>query len=560
MNGFEIQCLPCAPDTCPTMEVFNATLANPEDWMFEAFGGTMSDAGVRVNPHTALSHGPVWQAVNILSGDVGQLPLHVMKISGSEKENREKFRNHPVEWLFNSEPNATQTPAIWKETMMAWALLWGNACCYIERDGSGRPIGLIPLLPDRTGPRAVSYQSGDGQQFHFVVIESWIDGKLVPFLYEDIFHIRGLATDGFWGLSAIEICKNAVGHGMALEKHGNKLFSNGATPSGVLEHPGKMASEGRKNLRDEWYAVHGGPSNAGKIAVLWEGMKFSPISMSSRDAQWMEDRKFDREMVASLFNLPAFKLNALENSAVRANLEEQNRDYFNTSLSRHLNKFKEESERKLLSYSERRSGKVFLRWFPEAFLRGDTVSRFQAYSTAITARFMSPNEVREKEDMNPYEGGDEFLNPAIEQTNRGGNSPAKKEQDPTTDEQQQQLARRLVVRQVAALLETEAKALEKSVSGSPPRNFCSWASNYYEHYPEMAANFVEVPGEIALNSGFRGSNWRKSIELHAQDGLQEILSLAETVNKSGLAKVINERAEAVRLLADKLTCEILGEV
>lgn len=556
MNGFEIQCLPGAPDTCPTMEVFNATLRNPEDWMFEAFGGGLSDAGVRVNPHTALSHGPVWQAVNILAGDVGQLPLHVMKISGRD---REKFRTHPVEWLFNGEPNATQTPAIWKETMMAWALLWGNACCYIERDGAGRPIGLIPLLPDRTGPKAVDYRAESGEQFHFVVIESWIDGKREPFLYEDIFHIRGLATDGFWGLSAIEICKNAVGHGMALEKHGNKLFSNGATPSGILEHPNKMTKEARGNLRDEWYEVHGGPNNAGKIAVLWEGMKFHPISMSSRDAQWMEDRKFDREMVASLFNLPAFKLNALENSAVRANLEEQNRDYFNTSLSRHLNKFKEEAERKLLSYNERRTGRVFLRWFPEAFLRGDTVSRFQAYGVAITNRFMSPNEVREKEDMNPYEGGDEFLNPAIEQTRRGEETAGDKESDPTTDEQQQQLAQRLLSRQVAALLETEAKALEKSVSASPPRNFCSWASNYYEHYPEMAANFVEIAGEIALNSGFGRANWKKAIELHSQDGLQAILVLAESVTKSGLAAVVNERAEVVRSMVGKLTGEILGD-
>ena len=98
MNGFEIQCLPGAPDSCPAMEIFNSTLRDPEEWMFEAFGGSVSAAGGRVNPSTALSHGPVWQAVNILAGDVGQLPLHVMKISGKD---REKFRAHPVEWLFN---------------------------------------------------------------------------------------------------------------------------------------------------------------------------------------------------------------------------------------------------------------------------------------------------------------------------------------------------------------------------------------------------------------------------------------------------------------------------
>lgn len=557
MNGFQIQCLPGAD--LPSMEVFNATLANPEDWMFEAFGGGTSDAGVRVNAVTALTHGPVWQAVNILAGDVGQLPLHVMRQRGRD---REKFVEHPVDWLFNGEPNETQTPSMWKETMMAWALLWGNACCYIERDGTGRPTALIPLLPDRTGPRAVEYMSNSGQQFRFVVIESWIDNQLVPFLYEDIFHIRGLATDGFWGLSAIQTCKNAIGHGMALEKHGNKLFSNGATPSGVLQHPGKMEAPARANLRKEWYEVHGGPSNAGKVAVLWEGMQFNPISMSSRDAQWMEDREFDRDTVASLFNLPAFKLNSLKYSAVRANLEEQNRDYFNTSLSRHLNKFKEEAERKLLTYSERRPmvrrGRVYLRWFPEAFLRGDTVSRFTAYSTAIAARFMSPNEVREKEDMNPYDGGDEFLNPAIEQTKPKEETPEKKEETPT-DDQQKTLARGLMEVQVNALLETEAKALEKASGPNGARNFCNWAANYYESYLKIADNFLNLPEKIAKQSGF-DADWRRAIELHAQDGLQSVLACAENVTKSGLSKVIGDHANEVRGQRDYLVASILGEI
>lgn len=554
MNGFEIQCLPGAAE--PIMEVFSQSsgTAYPEEWFFEALGGGVSDAGVRVNSVTALSHGPVWQAVNILAGDVGQLPLHVMQVKG---RNREKFRAHPVEWLFNSEPNATQTPAIWKETMMAWALLWGNACCYIERDGSGRPIGLLPLLPDRTEPRAVDYNTGSGEQFEFVIIESWINGKLEKFLYEDIYHVRGLATDGFWGLSAVQVCKNAIGHGMALEKHGNKLFSNGAMPSGVLEHPAKLSPEARKNIRDEWYAVHGGLSNAQKIALLMEGMKFSPISMSSRDSQWMEDRKFDREMVASLFNLPAFKLNALENSAVRANLEEQNRDYFNTSLSRHLNKFREEAERKLLTYNERRSGRVFLRWYPEAFLRGDTKSRFEAYGIAITHRFMSPNEVREKEDMNPYDGGDEFLNPAIEQTDRGESSG---ESDPTVDDQQRTLARRFVTSQVASLLDSEAKALEQSVGGNPQKNFCNWAAKYYENYWKMAEPVLKFPELIAIQAGFSAANWRKAVELHAQDGLQAVLAIADRVTASGLAALVTERAGEVRAMRESFAASILGEI
>jgi hypothetical protein len=285
-----------------------------------------------------------------------------------------------------------------------------------------------------------------------------------------------------------------------------------------------------------------------------EGVEYASTSMTSRDSEYIADRKFNRELIASLFMLPAFKLNALENSSVRANLEEQNRDYFNTSLSRHLNKFREEGERKLLTWSERRSGKVFLRWFPEAFLRGDTETRFRTYSTAIASLIMNPNEARELEDWNPYEGGDEFKNPAIDKKL----AAAGKESDPANDPPKN-LAKRLVAKQVAALLETEANALEKSVSASPPRNFCKWAANYYEGYTKMANNFLEVPAEVALNSGFAQCNWRNSIELHAQDGLQAVLVLAGDVDQLGLSKVINERAAEVRKLAGKLTASILGE-
>lgn len=550
MNGFEIQCQPGYAEP-REFQLATSGTAHPEDWLFEALGGGKTDSGILVNEQTAMSHGPVWGAVNLLASDVGQLPLHVMRKRGKK---REKFEEHPVEWLLNSEPNEMQTPAIWKETMMSWALLWGNACCYIERDGRGSPIELIPLLPDRTYPRLVKLQMADELTFDFWVIVTDVGGKQVPLLYQDVFHLRGLATDGFWGLSAVQVVKNVVGHGLALEKHGNRLFSNGAMPAGVLEHPGTLSKEARANLREEWYAVHGGLDNRGKMAILMEGMKFDPMSMSNKDAEYLDDRKFNVKEVARMFNVPPFKLGDMEESSVRANLEEQNRDYFTTSLSRHLNKFKEEGERKLFSAGERRLKRVFLRWFPEAFLRGDTKSRFEAYSLAITSRILSPNEVREKEDMNPYDGGDEFLNPAIEQTKKSEDEPSK----PKPKDPEQRIARQLVENQVKALLDTEANALVKSVGADGPKNFCRWAANYYENYTKMAGNFVELPAKIAGESGFLRSNWKKSIELHAQDGLQSLLLIAESVTKSGLASSVKDRAEFVRGMVDGLTDSILG--
>lgn len=558
-NGFEIQCLPGAG--LPGMEIVAGAYPD-QDWFFEAIGATTTDSGVRVTPTTALTHGPVWSAVNIISGDVGQLPLHVMRQQG---RNRERFPEHPVEHLLNAEPNGTQTPAIWKETMIAWSLLYGNACCIIERNGAGRPVALIPLLPDRTAPKAEVFQSNTGDRFNFMIIESWIDNERVSFLYEDIFHIRGLAHDGFWGLSAAQICKDVIGHGMATERHGNRLFNNSATPSGVLQHPGSLSPDAREQLRKEWYSKHGGLTNAGRTAILMEGMAFNPISMNSRDAQLMEDRKFDREMIASIFQLPAFKLNALENSAVRANLEEQNRDYFNTSLSRHLNKFKEEGERKLLGSTERRMmprrGKVFLKWFPEAFLRGDTKSRFEAYNQAISGRFMSPNEVREKEDLNPYPGGDEFLNPAIEQANNNDNSDDDEDDEEDDDNTEAKtMARQLMTTQVQALLDTEAAALHKSVGETPPRNFSKWVTNYYEKYPKMAGNFLERPAEVAKDAGFNQCDWKFMAGQHANCMRSRYLEVAENYKDEDFSDVISNFANRTASIHETYTSAILGEL
>ena len=94
---------------------------------------------------------------------------------------------------------------------MAWALLWGNGCSYIVRDNGGRPVSFIPLMPDRTYPRLV-----EGEWW---VETDFGDGKRVPLPYEDVFHVRGLATDGFWGLSAVQVAKNVIGGGLALRKH-----------------------------------------------------------------------------------------------------------------------------------------------------------------------------------------------------------------------------------------------------------------------------------------------------------------------------------------------------
>lgn len=535
MNFSSTQFL-ATPDSALSVEInASAHSQSREDFFFDGPSIT-SGSGERVTPLSAMGHGPVWQAVNILSGDVGQLPFIKMIQQG---RNREKDKGHPMNFSLR-DPNPWQTPSVWKETMMSYALLWGNAISVINRRGKGR-VWLVPLMPDVTFYEEVSPG--------VFVITSRINNKEVVFPYEDCFHLRGLQSNGFWGMSAVQIAKNVIGHGLSLQKHGDKTFLNDATPRGVIQSDESFNAEAHKNLRDEWQQIQGG-DNRGKPAILWEGLKWQSISMSNYDAQWLEARKLDREFIASLFNLPAFKLNALENSAVRSNLEEQNRDYFQTSLSRWTNRFAEEAYAKLLTEQERESGDHWFKWFPEAFLRGDITSRYEAYSLGIASTFLSPNEAREQEDLNPYEGGDEFVNPNVQAAEEG-------EEEVDNSEEVRESARGLIRIQVEAILEIESNRVERAAK--TVKNFSDWYIGFYSN------NLMDLFNERLLATCVHANQLGVSTYLghamsdHEENGIRSLQQITDIVTQGELPEACAEHAIAIRSGVDKLTNAILGK-
>ena len=495
-------------------------------WSDGAFSAGRTDSGERVSPTTAMSHGPVWQAVNILAGDVGQMPVHKMRRKGREVN---KDRRHAAERLLVDQPNDFQTPSELKEFLMQSALLWGNGICGIVRDQARRPVALVPFMPSRTRYDRLP----DGSFWILTRLRGPRDEETaVP--AEDTVHLRGLASDGFWGLSAVQVARNVIGHGLALEKHGNKTFRNGATPSGVLQTESTIDQDVRRRMRDEWQSVYSGSENAGRVLILQGGLSYEPISMSNSDAQWLDARKIDREFIASIFNVPACKLNALDAGGVRANLEEQNKDYFMTSLSRWTNKLAEEFRRKLLTAQERKSGNHFFRWFPEAFLRGDTQTRFTTYATAIASRIMSPNEARAKEDLNPYDGGDEYLNPAID------TSPDQAD----SDQAEEAAIEALINTQVGALLSAEVQRASRMAS-DPAKH--SKLKDFYkaDRFEAFAEPYLAAAVDVARAGRYPAARWRDAIQRHAA------ASVTSWLSDAAARQAITQRAET-------LTSQILG--
>lgn len=194
--------------------------------------------------------------------------------------------DHPLYFLLHDEPNPEMTSFVFRETLMTHLLLWGNAYGQIIRNARGEIFALYPLMSDRMTVN----RDADGQLYYEYYMSTddahTLKGTTVRLQLQDVFHIPGLGFDGLVGYYPIAMAKNAIGMAIACEEYGAKFFANGAAPSGVLEHPGTIKDPSR--VRESWQSTFGGSANANKVAVLEEGMKYTPISISPDEAQFLE--------------------------------------------------------------------------------------------------------------------------------------------------------------------------------------------------------------------------------------------------------------------------------
>lgn len=414
----------------------SSTTSSPAKWFIDwVSGGDSTDSGIRLTPATALSYAPVFQAVSVLAGDVGQLPLDLYKREG--EQNKEKAKTHRAYRLMRRRANDYMSAGTFRETLMYYALFWGNGCAEIERDNAGSPRNLWPLLPDRT-----SLVVENGHPWYITRVGER-PFKIRP---RDVLHIRNFGHDGLWGYSTLTLARNSWALGLAGGKYAGKFFANNGLPTGVLEVEGELEDEDWKRLKRDWREAHEGLDNAARVAILEEGTKFTPLAFNFKDAQWLEGRQFSREEVAAWFNLPPHFVGAMEH-ATFSNIEHQSLDYLNRSLMRWLVKWQEECDEKLLTERAKTADSHFFEFNTAALLRGDLKTRYEAHAIALTHAFKNPNEVRAIENDNSYEGGDEFRS----QMNM---EPASGEPEPDDDEPDDDVAADGVVKTTMARLQT----------------------------------------------------------------------------------------------------------
>ena len=303
------------------------------------FGRTWS--GKSVTERSAMQTTAVYACVRIISETVASLPIHLYEYTDSGKE---RAFTHPLYRLLHDIPNPEMNSFIMREVMMSHLLLWGNSYSQIIRNGKGEVTALYPLMPekmriDRGADTKIYYTYNSDKQGTFV------------FRKDEILHIVGLGFDGLVGYSPIAMAKNAIGLSIAAEEYGSSFFSNSGTPSGVLEHPGVLKEP--EKVRDAWNDAYGGSSNAHKVAVLEEGMKFNPISINPHEAQFLETRKFQVNEICRIFRVPPHMIADLEKSSFN-NIEQQSLDFVTNTIRPWLVRIEQTIFQQLLTEEEQK--------------------------------------------------------------------------------------------------------------------------------------------------------------------------------------------------------------
>ena len=408
--------------------------------IYRAYYG-YTTSGKTVTERSSMQVSAVYACVRVLSEAVASLPLHLYREDGSGS--KVKATDHPLYFLLHSEPNEEMTAYTFWETLMTHLLLWGNSYVQIIRNGKGEVIALYPLMPnrmrvDRDDKGRIYYE----YQWSSNSDAPTLKDNIVRLTSREVMHIPGLGFDGLVGYSPIAMAKGSIGLSMACEEYGSKFFANGAAPSGVLEHPGVLKDP--EKVRDSWQAAFGGSQNAGKVAVLEEGMKYSPISINPQEAQFLDTRKFQIDEIARIFRVPPHMIGDLEH-ATFSNIEEQSLEFVTYSLQPWLTRIESSISRSLLSKEEKMV--YYARFNVDGLLRGNYESRMQGYATGISNGFLCVNDVRRLENMDlvpDSEGGNLFLcngtmtplkaaGAAYQNGSSGGGTDPPKEDNPQQD-------------------------------------------------------------------------------------------------------------------------------
>lgn len=352
-------------------------------------------SGVDVNDVTALQTTAVWACIRVLSYTLASLPLHVYK--RLEPRGKERAQEHQVYKILHDFPNPLQTSFNFRSTAMVHLCQQGNAYAEIEYDRGGNVVALWQIPPWRVRPKITENKA--------LIYEVELNKQ--PKILPDwkIVHIKGLSVNGLTGLGIIEHAREAIGLALAAEEFGARYFGDGTNIGGTASHPGELSDKAYKRLKQSLNEQYQGLGKSHRLMLLEEGMKFENLTISPDQSQFLQTRKFQVAEIARMFGVPLHKIGELERSTF-SNIEHQAIEFVVDTMRPWLVNWEQELNRKLFNNTE-----YFAEFLVDGLLRGDTQARYQAYMTGRNWGWLSANDVRELENMNPIEDGDVYLVP-----------------------------------------------------------------------------------------------------------------------------------------------------
>jgi len=356
-------------------------------------GGTNS--GMSVNAESAMRVSAVYACVRVLSESVAQLPFIYYQREGNKKQRASSRRLYT---LLHDAPNDFQTSFGWRETKTAHLCLRGNAYSFINRSITGDILELLPMHPDR-----VDVKQNKDYSLSYTFLDQ--DNVVIPLRQDQVFRLTGMSLDGVNGLNPIAYQRETLGIALAADKHTALSFKNGSKMTGILKREGHFKDKDvAKRVKESWDESVSG-NNAYSTPVLEDGLNWMPVSMTNKDAQYIESRKYQTEDIARIFRVPPHKIGHLEQST-NNNIEHQGLEFVTDSLMPWLIRWEQSVVRDLLTMEERK--RYFAEFLVDGLMRGDTAARGDFYTKLFNMGAISPNEIRAKENMNPRKDGDDY--------------------------------------------------------------------------------------------------------------------------------------------------------
>ncbi|MAK37514.1 MAG: phage portal protein [Flavobacteriaceae bacterium] len=376
--------------------IFSTNTSKRASYIDPKFFLNNSTSGAVVNKKTAMGFTPVFCAVKLLSESISQIPLEVCeRLSDGDIIKR---LDHPLSRILTQNPNHYQTKIAFFSKVIVDLCLDGNSYVYIERNGAGVPQDLYCMKAENI-------------DIKFIEDELYYTDRETKKSYssDEVLHFKTMSTDGYKGVSPLTQCKQAIGWGIAVETYGNTFFSNGAKLSGVLSTDRQMSELAIERLKRSFQEQYASLNDANKTLVLEEGLKFQQVSISNEQAQFLSSRDMAIQEVARVYNIPPHMLKDLSKSSFN-NIEQQSTEFVRYSVMPYLTMMEQEMNLKLFKESEK--GKLFTNFNANGLLRGSANDRANYYEKMVKIGAMTINEVRERENMNKAETGDELYMPA----------------------------------------------------------------------------------------------------------------------------------------------------